>query len=314
MLRRFERLDDGARALSASRSVTGLLVGLRDRGRRALGAARGLGGAGRGRRHRPVDVCSTPRSSWRCSGAAARALPFGILFVKLLAFLGLGWLVFAASETCRPDPLGFAVGVTCLPVAAVWEAMRARRTTDGASRIHLAARPCRRPGAHRHRAVLVALLLRRLRAARPAQARRHRGRARPGRRRHARATSPRSFVEAISGLAEGVIGHHSERYVPLLAAFFVFILVANLIGLVPGFVPPTSNFNITFGARRGLVPRLQLLRHDASTASAVPEALPRAGAPPRAAHARASSSSATASGRSRSASVSSPTCSPTTRW
>ena len=55
------------------------------------------------------------------------------------------------------------------------------------------------------------------------------------------------LVEAISGLAEGVIGHDYERYVPLLAAFFVFILAANLIGLVPGFVPPTSNFNVTLG-------------------------------------------------------------------
>jgi F-type H+-transporting ATPase subunit a len=55
------------------------------------------------------------------------------------------------------------------------------------------------------------------------------------------------FVEAISGLTEGVIGHHFERYVPLLAAFFAFILVANLLGLVPGFVPPTSNFNVTLG-------------------------------------------------------------------
>jgi F-type H+-transporting ATPase subunit a len=54
-----------------------------------------------------------------------------------------------------------------------------------------------------------------------------------------------AVVEAISGLAEGVIGHNFERYVPLLAAFFVFILTANLIGLVPGFVPPTSNFNVT---------------------------------------------------------------------
>jgi F-type H+-transporting ATPase subunit a len=54
------------------------------------------------------------------------------------------------------------------------------------------------------------------------------------------------FVEAISGLAEGVIGHGSERYVPLLAAFFIFILLSNLIGLVPGFSPPTSDFNITF--------------------------------------------------------------------
>lgn len=55
------------------------------------------------------------------------------------------------------------------------------------------------------------------------------------------------LVEMISGIAEGVIGHHSERYVPLLAAFFVFILVSNLLGLVPGFSPPTSNINTTFG-------------------------------------------------------------------
>src|SRR5690242_11919873 len=54
------------------------------------------------------------------------------------------------------------------------------------------------------------------------------------------------FVEAISGLAEGVIGHGADRYVPLLATFFIFILVCNLIGLVPGFSPPTSDFNITF--------------------------------------------------------------------
>jgi len=54
-------------------------------------------------------------------------------------------------------------------------------------------------------------------------------------------------VEFINGLTEGVVGHHYERYVSLLAAFFVFILLANLIGLVPGFMPPTSNFNVTLG-------------------------------------------------------------------
>ena len=54
-------------------------------------------------------------------------------------------------------------------------------------------------------------------------------------------------VEFVSGLAQGVIGHDYERCVPLLAAFFVFILLSNLIGLVPGFVPPTSNFNTTLG-------------------------------------------------------------------
>jgi len=56
-----------------------------------------------------------------------------------------------------------------------------------------------------------------------------------------------AFVEGISGLAEGVIGHGAERYVPLLGTFFIFILVCNLIGLVPGFSPPTSDFNITLG-------------------------------------------------------------------
>ena len=50
----------------------------------------------------------------------------------------------------------------------------------------------------------------------------------------------------ISGIAEGVIGHHYERYVPLLATFFVFILLSNLLGLIPGFSPPTSNVNTTF--------------------------------------------------------------------
>jgi hypothetical protein len=58
---------------------------------------------------------------------ASPRLAIGILFVKLVAFLGLGWLVFSASEELRPDPLGFAVGLSCMPVAAVWEAVRARR-------------------------------------------------------------------------------------------------------------------------------------------------------------------------------------------
>jgi F-type H+-transporting ATPase subunit a len=56
-----------------------------------------------------------------------------------------------------------------------------------------------------------------------------------------------TFVEAIHGMAEGVIGHGAERYVPLLATLFSFILIANLLGLVPGFSPATADFNITFG-------------------------------------------------------------------
>jgi len=54
------------------------------------------------------------------------------------------------------------------------------------------------------------------------------------------------FVDAISGLAEGAVGHGYEKYVPLLASFFSFILVSNLLGLVPGFLPPTGQFQVTF--------------------------------------------------------------------
>jgi F-type H+-transporting ATPase subunit a len=54
------------------------------------------------------------------------------------------------------------------------------------------------------------------------------------------------FVEAMVSLAKSAIPEDAERYVPLLASFFAFILLANVLGLVPGFAPPTSTFNITF--------------------------------------------------------------------
>jgi hypothetical protein len=53
-------------------------------------------------------------------------LALGALFVKLTLFLGVGWVVFS-SEGYRPDAVGFAAGVSCLPVAAAWEAIRTRR-------------------------------------------------------------------------------------------------------------------------------------------------------------------------------------------
>ena len=66
--------------------------------------------------------------------AAARAvlrrgrpsLAIALLFVKLAAFLGLGWWALASGSEYRPHPLGFAIGLTCFPAAAVWEAWRVR--------------------------------------------------------------------------------------------------------------------------------------------------------------------------------------------
>lgn len=61
----------------------------------------------------------------------------------------------------------------------------------------------------------------------------------------------RELLDAVTGftrdLAESIIGHGAERYVPFFATLFVYILFCNLMGLVPGFVPPTDNLNTTFG-------------------------------------------------------------------
>src|ERR1700692_5005915 len=44
----------------------------------------------------------------------------------------------------------------------------------------------------------------------------------------------------VSNLADEVIGHHSEKYVPYLVTLGMFVLCCNLIGLVPGLVSPTA--------------------------------------------------------------------------
>lgn len=52
-------------------------------------------------------------------------------------------------------------------------------------------------------------------------------------------------TEAVTDMAKGVLGQKSEKYVHLYGSFFLFILIANLSGLLPGFSPPTSDFNVT---------------------------------------------------------------------
>ena len=51
----------------------------------------------------------------------------------------------------------------------------------------------------------------------------------------------------VNDMVEGMIGHHGRQFVPLLATMFTYILFANLIGLLPGFTPPTDNLGTTFG-------------------------------------------------------------------
>ena len=44
----------------------------------------------------------------------------------------------------------------------------------------------------------------------------------------------------IEGQSEEIIGHHSEGFTPFLVALGFFILISNLLGLVPGFESPTG--------------------------------------------------------------------------
>lgn len=54
------------------------------------------------------------------------------------------------------------------------------------------------------------------------------------------------IAEALYKLTESVIGHHDAPiYFPIIGTLFIFILVANLFGVVPGFSPPTDNLNTT---------------------------------------------------------------------
>lgn len=58
-----------------------------------------------------------------------------------------------------------------------------------------------------------------------------------------------NFMEVIIGGIENMVvetmGEHGRPYFPLIATLAIFVLVSNLIGLVPGFFPPTANINTT---------------------------------------------------------------------
>jgi F-type H+-transporting ATPase subunit a len=54
-------------------------------------------------------------------------------------------------------------------------------------------------------------------------------------------------LTALVGLMEQWIGPKGPRYLPLVGTLFVFILVSNYLGLVPGFMAPTSSLNVTVG-------------------------------------------------------------------
>jgi F-type H+-transporting ATPase subunit a len=53
-------------------------------------------------------------------------------------------------------------------------------------------------------------------------------------------------VLAVRGLIEDIVGPHGLKYFPVVATFGILILISNLMGLLPGLLPPTASTSVTF--------------------------------------------------------------------
>jgi F-type H+-transporting ATPase subunit a len=61
-----------------------------------------------------------------------------------------------------------------------------------------------------------------------------------------------NFVNVFYGLLNDALGpKDAKHFLPIIGTCAIFIFFSNAMGLLPGFAPPTSNFNVTFAC--GLV-------------------------------------------------------------
>jgi len=55
-----------------------------------------------------------------------------------------------------------------------------------------------------------------------------------------------AYLQGIVAMGRDVIGEsNAKRYLPLVATIGIFVFVANVIGIIPGFESPTGNINMT---------------------------------------------------------------------
>jgi F-type H+-transporting ATPase subunit a len=52
-------------------------------------------------------------------------------------------------------------------------------------------------------------------------------------------------TETVCKFLDDIVGHDGRKYIAPIGTFAVLILLSNLIGLVPGFMPPTGNIIVT---------------------------------------------------------------------
>ncbi len=53
------------------------------------------------------------------------------------------------------------------------------------------------------------------------------------------------LVAAVYGMADDIMGKEGRPYVPLIFGIGLYVLISNCMGLIPGFISPTSNLNTT---------------------------------------------------------------------
>lgn len=56
-----------------------------------------------------------------------------------------------------------------------------------------------------------------------------------------------SLIDFFEGLVVDTIGEPGKKYLPLVTTVGLFIMTSNLLGLIPGFMSPTSKLNVTLG-------------------------------------------------------------------
>ena len=52
-------------------------------------------------------------------------------------------------------------------------------------------------------------------------------------------------IEALDSAIEGVVGESHRQVLPFVGTLWIFLVVANLVGLIPGFHSPTRDLSIT---------------------------------------------------------------------
>lgn len=55
------------------------------------------------------------------------------------------------------------------------------------------------------------------------------------------------IVQAFENILVDIIGEEGKKYLPMIGTVGLFIFTANMLGLAPGFMSPTSKLNVTAG-------------------------------------------------------------------